>query len=163
MKRDPAQEADLLEQVAEVMHPDPSQEREWLGQSNLIYGALVTIGVLIVQPFLTAPSLDLAAMICVISFAVAIPILAALILVNREETFRGRRTPSRLVAVGNGVGQSAAFVGIVAAFWHITWVAGVVILVSSLVAMGIHSAGWFRLAMPELATSQSGEEKSEAG
>jgi hypothetical protein len=68
-----------------------------------------------------------------------------------------------LVAVGNGVGQSAAFVGIVAAFWHITWVAGVVILVSSLVAMGIHSAGWFRLAMPELATSQSGEEKSEAG
>jgi hypothetical protein len=95
MKRDPAQEADLLEQVAEVMHPDPSQEREWLGQSNLIYGALVTIGVLIVQPFLTAPSLDLAAMICVISFAVAIPILAALMLVNREETFRGRRTPSR--------------------------------------------------------------------
>jgi hypothetical protein len=143
------------------MRFDPAQEREWLGQSNLIYGALITIGVLMVQPFLTASSLDLAAQICVISFSVAIPFLAALMLVNREETFRGRRTPSVLVAIGNGVGQSAAFIGIVAAFWHITWVAGVAVLVSSFVAMGIHSAGWYRLAMPELATSMSGEDKPE--
>jgi hypothetical protein len=161
MQPDSAQEREILEQVARVARPDSAQQREWLGQSNLIYGALITIGVLMVQPFLTAPSLDLAAMICVIAFAVAIPILAALMLVNREETFRGRRTPSKLVAIGNGVGQSAAFIGIVAAFWHITWVAGVVVLVSSFVAMGIHSAGWFRLAMPELAQSQPGEGEGE--
>jgi hypothetical protein len=159
MQPDPAQQREVLEQVAKVTEPDSAQAREWLGQTSLIYGALITIGVLIVQPFLTAPSLDLAATISVISFAVAIPILAALILVNREETFRARRSPSRLVAIGNGLGQSAAFVGIVAAFWHITWVAGVVVLVSSFVAMGIHSAGWYRLAMPDLATTQSGEEE----
>jgi hypothetical protein len=141
-----------------VAQPDPAQQREWLGQGNLIYGGLITVGVLIVQPFLTATSLDLAATISVIAFAVSIPILAALMLVNREETFRGRRTPSKLVAIGNGVGQSAAFIGIVAAFWHITWIAGVVVLVSSFVAMGIHSAGWFRLAMPELAEPRSEEE-----
>jgi hypothetical protein len=161
MRLDPAQERELLEQVARVAKPDQAQEREWLGQTNLIYGALITVGVLIVQPFLTAPSLDLAATISVIAFAVAIPLLAALILVNREETFRGRRTPSRLAAVGNGVGQSAAFIGIVAAFWHITWVAGVVVLVSSLVAMGVHSAGWYRLALPDLATSQSKQDTPE--
>jgi hypothetical protein len=163
MQPDPASEREWLERVAQLMKSDPAREREWLGQTNLIYGALITIGVLIVQPFLSASSLDLAATISVISFAVAIPILAALMLVNREETFRGRRTPSKLVAIGNGIGQSAAFIGIVAAFWHITWVAGVVVLVSSMVAMGIHSAGWVRLAMPDLPTSKSGEEKSEAG
>jgi hypothetical protein len=149
----------MKREVARVLEPDLAQQQEWLGQTNLIYGALITIGVLMVQPFLTAPSLDLAATTCVIAFAVAIPILAALMLVNREETFRGRRSPSRLVAVGNGLGQSAAFVGIVASFWHITWIAGVAVLVSSLVAMGIHSAGWYRLAMPDLATTRPGEEE----
>jgi hypothetical protein len=162
MRPDPAQERELLEQIAEVTRSDPARETEWLGQTNLIYGALITIGVLMVQPFLTAPSLSLAATISVIAFALAIPILAALMLVNREETFRGRRTPSKLVAIGNGVGQSAAFIGIVAAFWHISWIAGVVVLVSSFVAMGIHSAGWVRLAMPGLEAFKSGEETPEA-
>jgi hypothetical protein len=163
MQPDPDRERKMREEVAQVLEPDLAQQQEWLGQTNLIYGGLITVGVLMVQPFLTAPSLDLAATICVIAFAVAIPLLAALVLVNREETFRGRRTPSRLVAVGNGVGQSAAFVGIVAAFWHINWVAGVAILVSSFVAMGVHSAGWVRLALPDLAAAQSGEGESETG
>jgi hypothetical protein len=49
------------------------------------------------------------------------------------------------VAVAQGVAQSAAFIGIVAGFWHIYWVAGVVFLVAGLVALGVHSAGWWRL------------------
>ncbi len=98
-----------------------------------------------VQPFLTAPSLDVAASISIVAFAVAIPILAALILVNREGTFHGRPAPSILVTLGESLGQGAAFVGIVAAFWHMTWIAGVAVLVSAFVALGIHSAGWTRL------------------
>jgi hypothetical protein len=50
-----------------------------------------------------------------------------------------------MVTVAQAVAQSAAFVGIVAGFWHITWVAGVTFLVSGLVAVGIHSAGFWRL------------------
>jgi hypothetical protein len=41
--------------------------------------------VVLVQPFLTAPSLDRSATICVVAFSVAIPLLAALVLVNRQE------------------------------------------------------------------------------
>jgi hypothetical protein len=40
------------------------------------------IGLYLVQPFLTAESLDLAAKICVVAFSVAIPLLAALVLLN---------------------------------------------------------------------------------
>jgi hypothetical protein len=50
--------------------------QEWIRQNSLIYGALIAIGVYMVQPFLTAPSLDLSARICVVAFAVAIPLLA---------------------------------------------------------------------------------------
>jgi hypothetical protein len=43
------------------------------------------------------------------------------------------------------IAQFAAFVGIVAGFWHITWVAGVTFLVAGVVAMGVHSAGFWRV------------------
>jgi hypothetical protein len=118
---------------------------EVLRQQGLIYGALILIGVYMVEPFLTAPSLDASATISILAFAVAIPLLAALVMVNRQEAFRGRRTPSVMVTISQAVAQSAAFVGIVAGFWHITWIAGVTFLATGLVAVGVHSAGFWRL------------------
>lgn len=99
--------------------------REVLGQRGLIYGGLILIGLYMVQPFLTAPSLDASAKVSIVAFSVAIPLLAALVMVNRQEAFRGRRTPSVTVTMAHVVAQLAAFVGIIAGFWHITWVAGV--------------------------------------
>jgi len=118
---------------------------EGLRQQGAIYGGLIGIAVVMVQPFLIATSLDTSATICVVAFSVAIPLLAALVMVNRQEVFRGRRTPSVTVTVMQATAQLAAFVGIVAGFWHITWVAGVGMLVAGLVAVLVHSAGWWRL------------------
>jgi hypothetical protein len=98
-----------------------------------------------VQPFLAATTLDTSARVSVIAFAVAIPLLAALVLVNRQETFRGRRSASVLVVVAQSVAQLAALIGLVAGFWHITWVAGVAFLGAGLVAVGVHSAGYWRV------------------
>jgi hypothetical protein len=119
----------------------------------VIYGGLFLIAVYMVQPFLVAPSLDASANFSVIAFAVAIPLLAALIMVNRQETFRGRRTTSITVSVAQSIAQLAAFVGIVAGFWHITWLAGVIFLVAGLVGMLVHSAGWWRVESPREQTS----------
>jgi hypothetical protein len=111
-----------VERMKAAALTSPMKE-EMLRQLGLIYGGLILIGVYMVQPFLTAPSLDASATISILAFAVAIPLLAALVMVNRQEAFRGRRTPSVMVTVAQAVGQSAAFVGIVAGFWHFTWVA----------------------------------------
>ena len=124
---------------------DPAQEQEWLQQHSLIYGGLIAIGAVLVQPFLTEESLDLAAQICVVAFAVAIPLLAALAVVNRQEAFRRRPTPSRAVGVARTVAQLCAFAGVVAGFWHILWIAGVAMLVSGLVGVAVHSVGYTRL------------------
>ena len=132
--------SELERRVADRMqHPDDPQVREWLDQNSLIYGALIGVAVVMVQPFLTAPSLDLTAAINVVAFSMAIPLLAALILANRQETFRGRRTRSMLVTIGQGIAQGAAFIGLVAAF----------------LGMAIHSAGFWRL---ELDVGSSSEE-----
>jgi hypothetical protein len=45
-----------------------------------------------VQPFLTTASLDVSGKICVVAFAVAIPLLAALLLVGQQEFFKRRWT-----------------------------------------------------------------------
>jgi hypothetical protein len=58
-----------------------------------------------------------------------------------------------LVTVGQAIGQGAAFVGIVAGFWHITWIAGVTFLVAAFVALGIHSAGFWRVESTREPTS----------
>jgi hypothetical protein len=123
--------------------------QEVLRQLGLIYGGLILIGVYMVQPFLTAPTLDASAKISIVAFAVAIPLLAALVLVNRQEAFRGRRTTSVTVTIAHAVAQLAAFVGIVAGFWHITWIAGMTFLAAGLVAVGIHSAGYWRVEQPD--------------
>lgn len=97
---------------------DPELEQEWVRQNNLIYGGLIGIGVVMVQPFLTASSLDLTAKVCVIAFAVSIPLLAALVMVDQQGVFRRRATTSRIVAIAKPVAQMCAFVGVVAGFWH---------------------------------------------
>jgi hypothetical protein len=123
-------------------------KEETIRQSGVIYGGLILIGVYMVQPFLVAPSLDASAKVSVIAFAAAIPLLAALVMVNRQEAFRGRRTTSVTVTVAASIAQGATFVGVVAGFWHITWIAGVTFGSVGLVAMFVHSAGFWRVEVP---------------
>ncbi len=124
---------------------EASTGEEGLRQLGVIYGGLIGVAVVMTQPFLVATNLDASARVSIIAFAVAIPLLAALVLVNRQEVFRGRRTTSVIVTIAQSIAQLAAFVGIVAGFWHIMWVAGVTFLVAGVVAVGVHSAGFWRV------------------
>jgi hypothetical protein len=135
------------EQIVARLMNDPAQQQEWLRENNLIYGGLIGAGLIILQPFLTATSLDLPATISIVAFSIAIPILAALVMLNHQEAFRRRATRSLVVDVARAVAQMAAFVGVVAAFWHILWIGGVAILVSAIVGVAVHSAGYARLEL----------------
>jgi hypothetical protein len=126
---------------------DPALQQEWIRQDNLAYGGLIAVALVMVQPLVTAARLDVSAKICVVSFAVAIPLLAALVLVAHQETFRRRATKSVVVAVAKSVAQGCAFIGVVAGFWHIIWIAGAAMLAGALVAVGVHSAGFTRLEL----------------
>ncbi|MEV5962985.1 hypothetical protein AB0L70_14550 [Kribbella sp. NPDC051952] len=138
-------EAERFGQEVRDAASDPANQQEWIRQSNLIYGGLAAAGLVVVQPFLTEDSLDLSATICVVAFAVSIPLLAALLVLNRQEEFRRRTTRSRSVAVAKAVAQGAAFAGITAAFWHISMLAGIVFLAVGCIAVGVHSSGYTQL------------------
>lgn len=136
---------EISEERAVTVKQDPELEQELVRQNSLGYGGLIAIGVVMVQPFLTAAPVDLSARICIVAFSVAIPLLAALVLVNRQEVFRRRRTKSVLVSVTQVVAQLCAFVGVAAGFWHILWIAGVGILAAGLAAVAVQSAGYTRV------------------
>ncbi|TCC61817.1 hypothetical protein E0H73_13815 [Kribbella pittospori] len=138
-------DAERIRQEAEDATADPAAQQEWIRQSNLIYGGLGAAGLVVVQPFLTEPSLDPSATVCVIAFAVAIPLLAALLVLNRQEEFRRRASRSPFVGLAKAVAQGSAFVGITAAFWHMSMIAGIVFLAVGFVAVGVHSSGYVRL------------------
>jgi hypothetical protein len=123
---------------------DPAQERKWFRLRSLIYGAFIVVGVYMVQPFLVAASLDLSALICVSAFSLAIPLLAALVVVDRPQAVRRGRGAAALVFVAQVVAQRSAFAGVVAGFWHITWVAGVGVLASGLMGTAVISVGYTR-------------------
>jgi O-antigen/teichoic acid export membrane protein len=141
-----------------TVRENPEQDQESLRQLNLIYSGLIGIGVVWVQPFLTAPSLDLSATICVVAFSVAIPLLAALVALNWQESFRRRMAKSATVTIAQVVAQTCAFIGVVAGFWHILWVAGVGMLAGGLVAVAVHSTGYWRLERDRLRTPQGREQ-----
>jgi len=147
-----------MNEDSEWLGQRPTREQAWLRQLSLIYSGLILIGVYMVQPFLTAASLDLSAKICVVAFSVAIPLLAALVLVNQQEAFRRRATTSVLATIARVVAQNCAFVGVVAGFWHIHWIAGVGMLASGLVAVVVHSAGYTGLERDQAPTPQEGDE-----
>ena len=142
---------------------DPGQEQEWLRESDLINGGLIVIGVYMVQPFLTAASLDLAARICVVAFSVAIPLLAALVLVNRRELSQHRATRSRLVVWARVAAQNSALVGAVAGFWHISWMAGVGMLAGGVVALSVHAAGYLGLNPGQTPTADAEATRASSG
>ena len=138
-------EAERIRQEVEEGTPDPAAQEEYIRQSNLVYGGLAAAGLVVVQPFLTESSLDLSATVCVVAFAVSIPLLAALLVLNRQEQFRRQATRSRLVGVARALAQASAFAGLAAAFWHISMIAGIVFLAVAVFATGVHSSGFVQL------------------
>ena len=139
----------------------PGLEQEWIRQNNLMYGGLIAIGIVFVQPFLTASSLDLSAWICVVAFSVAIPLLAGLVLVTYQEAFMQRASGSKLVTVAQSVAVAFAFTGIVSGFWHVTWIAGVGVLVASALALAVHSAGYSKLMFRRAAVDAAATDESD--
>lgn len=140
-----------------------AQQDEKLRQDNLMYGGLIVIGIYMVQPFLTAApdAFNLTAKICVIAFAIAIPILAALVVLNSQEIYRGRAVKSGYVQVTRQAALGVGFVGVVAGFWHLTWIAGVAALVATMIAVSIYSVGFVRIERDDAKGASRGEATTE--
>ena len=72
-------------------------------------------------------------------------------------------TKSVFVETARVVAQSCAFVGVVAGFWHILWIAGLGIFVSGLVGAAVLSAGYWGLGRDQKPSPQEREAPVDTG
>ena len=128
--------------VEQALRRDPKVADEWLRQNNLMYGGLVGICVVLVQPLITDAAPSPLGLASIVLFGIAIPLLAALIVLNWQELYRHRLATSRTVTVARSLAMGAAIAGMVTSFWDVSWVAGAALLVTAFIAMFVHSAGY---------------------
>ncbi len=115
-------------------------KEEWIRQTAAILAGLIGISVVIVQALIAINATDPPAVIALLAFAIALPMLGTLvILLAAQAKYRYASFPGYLT-FAYLMGEGGAAVGVVAAFWHVSWVAGVLIMVSGLVGLGIYFA-----------------------
>ncbi len=115
-------------------------KKEAIGESNAILAGLIGISVVILQALISVNAADPPAVIAVLAFAIALPVLGTLVMLNVVlARYRYASFPAYLT-LAYILGEGSAVVGVVAAFWHVTWVAGALILVSGLVGVGTYFA-----------------------
>ena len=106
-----------------------AQQKLWITQLRTVFGGLIVAGLYMIQPFLSSGKPQgLAAKICVVSFAIAIPLLATLFAVVYEENpadFRKRIGKSPIMSSIKTIAQLTALTGLIAGFWHIDILAGI--------------------------------------
>jgi membrane-associated HD superfamily phosphohydrolase len=131
------------------------QKPEWSREALVVYGGLIGIGVVILQALIPAQHLDLPALISILAFAIALPLLTVMVLVNhRLASYRFASYPTYLTLV-IALGQGGAFVGVIAAFWHISWIAAVLLLISSVVGLVVYAVYARQLVRDNLSETQS--------
>lgn len=109
------------------------------------------MGLIMIQPFIgSSDPLGVAAKICVVSFAISIPLLAALLLINHEEAFRERLAGSVIAEITKSIALLGATVGFVAGLWDIEPLAGKIAIASCILAVSAHSAGYAKLYMANI-------------
>jgi hypothetical protein len=118
---------------------------EWIRAEAVINAGLIVVGIYLVQSLLASSFVDIAARISIVAWAIAIPLLAALGMLNvAQESYRYASYPPYLL-MARAMAQGSAATGVVTAFWHIWMVAGIVLIVSALAALGLYATYSHRL------------------
>ena len=132
------------EQPSQGNHPSADRRRrylvkpEWIRTEAVVNAGLIVIGIYMVQSLLASSFVDTAARLSIVAWAVAIPLLAALGMLNvAQESYRYASYPPYLLAA-RAIAQGSAVVGVVSAFWRIWMPAGIVLIVSSVAAVGLY-------------------------
>ncbi|MFI7667198.1 hypothetical protein [Nocardia sp. NPDC049526] len=116
----------------------PAEKKKYAKQNSLMYGGLIAIGVVILQGFLTASPLGVSGRISMIAFAISLPLLAVLLMLDEWQSGEQAPSPSMTDDAAKAIALLSSLVGVVAAFWHIDWSAGVAVIAAGVVALGVY-------------------------
>ncbi|HLZ60646.1 MAG TPA: hypothetical protein VKR06_27180 [Ktedonosporobacter sp.] len=123
---------------------------------NLYIGGLMALILVVLQAFLGLDKPSICVSISVTAFAIALPLLGGVLVLNLvEEKYpygQSHSISARLMNICFITGAIAAFIGMDAAVWNVLWLAGVAFFVTMIVATIVY--GWYVSGLEEKATSK---------
>ncbi len=115
-------------------------KEEYTRESTAILAGLIGISVVIVQALITIHGTDLPARIALLAFAIALPLLGMLVILNTLYSQVRYASFPLYLTLAYVLGEGGAALGVVAAFWHLSWVAGALIVASGLFGVVVYLA-----------------------
>src|SRR5437660_816756 len=114
--------------------------------NSLVCGGLLAIGLIIFQDFIQLGVSNRYAFIAVVSFAVAFPCLVGVLMSNNHEAKYPYMHHGRFVSILYAFGILSSFIGVLATFWYLSWIAGVIFLGVALGAFVLNIAHYRQLS-----------------
>ena len=118
---------------------------EWTRADTTVNAAFIVVGVYLVQTFLGTGVTDLATRISIVGWAVAIPLLAALAMLNVVREWYRYSSYPLYWGIAWSVAHVAALIGLAAAFWHIWFPAAIVLTLSGVAGIALYQVSVHRL------------------
>ena len=121
------------------MRSQKMKTSEYTTRLHTLYaGGLIGISLIVLQVFIGLGKLDMPALISVLAFATAVPLLSGMLVTNFiERRYQYSSPRSRIVKVVENsfyLGILIDLVGIAAAFWHLSLIAGIVFTIMTFVS-----------------------------
>jgi uncharacterized membrane protein len=101
---------------------------------------MIGVDLIVLQVFISLGVPDAASFVAVLAFAIGLPLLAAFIYIINDPTIdyasviSSRKPLGWLLLICLMIGFLASLIGLSAAFWHMSWIAGIIFLVSGGIA-----------------------------
>jgi hypothetical protein len=109
-----------------------------LDYTKLLVGGLIAFSLIIVQAFIATGLTDPASYISVFAFAIALPLMVLhVFFYGTLKLLTTARAPGSVGVLYAG-GLILDVFGIAAAFWHISWIAGLLVIISGSVAIFVY-------------------------
>ena len=112
---------------------DVDTRRRWL------FGGLTLASFLMLQTILPVGLKDIALTVSILAFAVVLPMNVLLVLL----TYASKRLNEKVRRFVGWTAVAGTLIGIDAAFWHASWVVGVVYAVGSVIALPVAIYHWY--------------------
>jgi hypothetical protein len=110
------------------------QDENWDNPEHekLMAAGLVGFGLIIIQAFIPLGMVDIPVSVSILAFAVSIPLLAVYIF---AVTISRKYYDNKITYIPFFLGAASAGVGITAAFWEASWIAGIVCTFSGITSI----------------------------
>jgi hypothetical protein len=130
----------------DAMQPQIKVRKYWIARSKLMLAGLLAIILIILQDLITSgvynssKMFDVPLLISAIAFAIALPLLSVQLLATFEDESRITTIPNTPVLTATyWIATLSAITGIVATFWHILPLIGILSLVTMVIGGGVYT------------------------